>query len=203
MFLTRDSDDCRGCSLSFKDIRTPDFADTLVLPKGEKSGGSLEISTTGLPFGKKQTLWKITIDEVGDSFAPRVIARIIPGIQTEIVYTLLGYTNLGSYQFPSTITWVSTVYPPTFPVTLVATGMTTVISVDVPDRLEDSTFELDDRQAIVVWDHSQHKFIKTAPQLVPAIRNRNAVRIVLLTMLSLTTLVVTVATAKRFASRRS
>jgi hypothetical protein len=122
VFLSKQSDDCMQCVLRFTDLGSPELTNGLVLPKGQRSNGSLEISMPGLPIGKQPRMWKIALDEAGDSFTPKMIRGVAPGLGVEGVYKLLNYTNLGAYRFPTKIEWTESAYPPTSPPTLLQTG---------------------------------------------------------------------------------
>lgn len=164
LFLTKNSDNCPACLLRFADIVSPDFAKGLILPKGKPSNGLLHISMPGLPLGEKPTSWKIDIDEAGDSFTPKAVTIVIDA-GMEIAYTLLNYTNLGGYQFPTTVKWIASAYPPTSPPTVKSTGVTIVTSVRIPDQIAESVFDLDDeeRAAATVWDSDKRTFSKSGP----------------------------------------
>jgi hypothetical protein len=122
----------------------------------------------GLPLANQPTRWDIVVDGVGDSFTPKTISRVVPGVGAETVYRLLNYTNLGAYQFPTTIEWTESAYPPTSPPSVMSTGITTVISVRMPEQIADSTFRLDEKSAAVVWDSDQRKLTKMPPELARA-----------------------------------
>jgi thiol-disulfide isomerase/thioredoxin len=162
LFLSKNSDDCPGCLLRFVDIVSPDFAKGLILPKGQPSNGLLHISMPGLPLAKKPTSWKIDMDEAGDSFTPKAVTYIIEagGVLT---FTLLNYTNLGGYQFPTAIKCVQTTYPPTTLPTVITESITTVTYARIPDKVADSVFNLDDEEksAATVWDSDQNKSVKS------------------------------------------
>ena len=164
MFLTKHPDDCMVCVLRFTDIAASEFAKGLTLPTGQKSEGLLEISMPGLLLGKQPTIWKIAMDEGGDSFTPRMITMVVPGGRIEVVNKFLNYTNLGAYQFPSRIEWTESSYPPTSPPTLHSTGTVTVISARIPDQIADSVFKLDseEKSAATIWDWDQRNFTKSA-----------------------------------------
>ena len=164
MFRSRQSDDCQSCLLRFADIVAPGFTNGLILPKGKESRGLLHTSVPGPPRGKQPTLWSIGIDETGDSFTPKVISWVAPGLGFEVIYRLLNYTNLGTYRFPSTIEWTASAYPLAGSPSLLATGMTRVISVRVPERVAGSTFQLDEESAERIWDSDQRRFTKSAPR---------------------------------------
>ena len=162
MFLTKHSDDCPTCLLRFSDLVSPDFAKGLILPKGQESNGLLHISIPGLPLGKKPTSWNIDLAEAGDSFTPETVTLVIEAGE-EIVWRLLNYTNVGGYPFPARIEMTGCAYPPTSPPTLMSTGTVTVISARIPDRIPDSTFNLDEEEkaAATVWDRDQNKTTKS------------------------------------------
>jgi thiol-disulfide isomerase/thioredoxin len=164
MFLTTHSDECLPCMLRFTDLLAGEFANGFILPKGERSEGLLEISIPGLPLVKEATKWKIVIDEDGDSFAPKTISQVAPGARSQIVYTLLNYTNLGPYQLPTRIQSVMSSYPPTSPPTVLSTGTVTLISARIPDQVANSVFNLEteEKSAAVVWDSDQGNFTKSA-----------------------------------------
>jgi hypothetical protein len=159
-FLTRQSDDCRTCILSFRDIRNPDFCRAEALPEATRSGGALEFTLPGLPLAKQPTLWKVVMDERGDSFTPKAVHRVLPGLKQELVYNLLDYTNLSGYWFPRTVTWICR--STSSPTTLFMTGIVTVVSASIPEHLDDSIFEVDESHARTVWDATQHMFISPA-----------------------------------------
>jgi thiol-disulfide isomerase/thioredoxin len=164
LFLTSNSDDCRPCMLRFTDVISPEFANGLIVPAGQRSNGWFEISMPGHPLGKQPTAWKITIDEASDAFTPRMITQIAPGDGTEEVWKLLNYTNLGPYQFPTRIECAVSVYPPTSPPTLRLTDTVTMISVRIPDQIADSVFKLEDEEksAATVWNWDQKAFTKSS-----------------------------------------
>ena len=197
LFLSKNSDDCPACLLRFSDIAAPDFAKGLILPEGQRSNGALRISMPGRPIGKKPTLWKIDIDETGDSFTPKAV-NIIIYAGGEIAYTLLNYTNLGGYEFPTTVKWISTTYPPTSPPTVRSTGITTVSSVGIPEDIPASTFEIDETPAAVVWDADHKKLTKMAPALVSYGAKWNLRRQIIMAILLLTAISLPILAVKRF-----
>jgi hypothetical protein len=163
MFLTKHSDNCLGCVLRSTEIASGEIAKGLTLPKGQKADGLVEISLPGLPLWKQPTTWKITMDEKGDSFTPKIITWIAPGGRVQLVNRLLNYTNLGAYQFPSRIESTMISYPPTTPPTLLSTVTVTVTSARIAGQTTDSGFRLDRaEQAAVVWDWDRKNFIKSA-----------------------------------------
>jgi hypothetical protein len=121
----------------------------------------------------------------------------------ETVYELLDYTNLGAYQFPRVIAWRTSTYPETFPTTLLATGTVTMVSVRVPEQIPDSTFELDEKSVVTVWDWDQRKLTKVGPRSVTYSAHRGAAMYILLSMILMTVLLVWISNSKRFASRHS
>jgi hypothetical protein len=78
----------------------------------------------------------------------------------------------------------------------------TVISAHIPAQIADSTFELDDAQAAVVWDWNQRKLTKMAPELAKVQTANRTARIVLLLMILFTTVIFLIVVAKRSASKR-
>jgi hypothetical protein len=181
------------------------FVKVYQIPKEQKSDGLLEISVPGLPFGKQPTTWKIAIDEVGDSFTPKMVRWIAPGRRLENVYEFLDYTNLGGYQFPSRIEWVTRSYPATSPPTLLATGTVTLISARIPDEIADSTFNLDneEKKAAVVWDWDQRKLTKSAPQLAKIKVVNRTTKMCLILMMLFSTGIVLWITVKKFAKDKA
>ena len=175
MFFWRQSDDYLGCKLRFTDIGRADFAKGLVLREGQESGGLIHISVPGLPLGKQSTLWSIAVDEKGDSFTPRSITRTIPGLGQEVAYKLLSYTNVGKYQFPTAVAWTASAYTPTSSPCVTSTGMITLASIRIPERVPSSTFQLDEGSAAVIWNSDQGKLTKSGPpsEACPAYRRLN------------------------------
>jgi hypothetical protein len=163
MFLSRVSDDCPSCTLRFSDVVAPDFTNGLMLPRGQESDGLLHISMPGHILVKQPTLWSICIDKTGESFTPRVIRWAIPGGAQETIYKLLNYTNVGTYQFPATIAWTASSYPPTSPPSVIATGMTTLVSIRMPKQVAGSAFLLNEDSAVRIWDSDQKTFTKSGP----------------------------------------
>jgi len=174
MFLTKHSDDCIVCALHFTDLVS--MTDVPTLPKGQWSGGVIELSVGGLSLMKQPTTWRIALDETSDSFTPKTISQVVFGQKREVLYKLLNYTNLGAYQFPARIEHIETSYPPTSPPTVLSTGLVTVVSALIPDQIEESVFRLDsqEKSAAVIWDWDQRKLIRSAPRAhVPAKTVRN------------------------------
>jgi hypothetical protein len=173
MFLAKHSDDCLNCLLRFTDIASPAFAKGLILPKAQPSNGVLHISMPGLPLAKKPTSWKIDIDESGDAFTPKAVTIIIDA-GGQIAYTLLNYTNLGGYQFPTRIEWVYSSYPPTSPPTVKSTGITTVTAARIPEQIADSVFNLDDEEqsAETIWDADKKQLTKSGPPSEACLQKR-------------------------------
>jgi hypothetical protein len=163
MFLSQQSDKCLSCKLRFADVVAADFAQGMILPNGKESNGLIHVAAPGLPLGNQPTLWSISVDETGDSFTPRSIIRTIPGFGQQAAYTLLGYTNLGEYKFPTTIAWSASGYSGTSSPSLLSTGMITVVSMRVPEHVPDATFQLDEELAVTIWDSDQGKFTKSGP----------------------------------------
>jgi len=163
MFLSRVSDDCPSCALRFSDVVAPDFTNGLILPRGQESEGLLHISMPGHILMKQPTLWSIGIDKTGESFTPRTIRWAIPGGGEETIYKLFNYTNVGTYQFPATIAWTASSYPPTSSQGVIATGMTTLVSIRMPEQVAGSVFQLNEDSAVTVWDWDQKSFTKSGP----------------------------------------
>jgi hypothetical protein len=203
MFLTRQSDECGPCMLRFTDIISDKWTNGFVLPSGQLSGDLLEISMPGLRLNKQATIWKITIDKAGDSFSPKMIRTVAPGVEHEVVYRFLNYTNLRTYQFPTKIEWARSSYPPSSPPTVLATGLVTVISARIPDQIADSVFRLDgeEKSAATIYNWEQRKLTKTDPKLAAVQARRSTARNVLLSLLLLTALVIPILAGKKFASK--
>jgi len=204
MFLTTHSDDCLPCTLQPASLVSPDFKNTLVLPKGKRSDQLIEISIPGLNLAQKPTTWEIAIDETGTSFVPKVIRWITPGANSEMVQHLLNYTNLGSYHFPTRIEWTMSAYPPTSPPTVISTGTVAVIVARIPDQIADSVFRLDEEEksAAVVWDWKQRKLTKMAPELAKIEATHGNVKIALLIVM-FATMVGVAFVAKRFSAKNT
>lgn len=168
-FLGKSFDGHRLDILRFTDITSNGFAKGFSLPAGQKTNGLLEISIPGHPVMGQPTSWRVTIDEVGDSFTPKSIEHIFPARKIEVISRLLNYTNLGTYQFPSRIEWAETSYPPTSPPTLHSSGTVTLISARIPDQLADSVFELkgEEESADSIWDWSENNFVRVAAGYQP------------------------------------
>jgi len=162
MFLPRGSYKYGPHALRFTDIRSDTLTKGFLLPTGQSSTGLLEISFSApLSSGTEPLTWKVTIDEAGDSFTPKAITQSSPG--SEIVYRLLNYTNLGTFQFPTRIEWSHTLYPRTAPPQLFQTGLVTVITARIPGQIADSMFRLDseEKAATVVYNADEKYFTKS------------------------------------------
>ncbi len=162
--------------LNFTDITAGDFPKDIALPPGQKTNGMLVITVprsfrmpvVGPPgtlpdevqWTNVPTICKISFDETAAGFAPKSIETILPafGSNTVSMTRLLDYTNLGAYQFPSRVEWVSAPlpYPPTTPPTLWTTGVVTLVSARIPDQVPDSVFQLksEEEAAEWIWDSS-------------------------------------------------
>jgi thiol-disulfide isomerase/thioredoxin len=160
LFLSRMSDDCLGGSLRFVDLRSPDVMNGLILPEAQSTNGVLKVSFPGLPLNGVNQLWNITMD-VGDAdFTPRTISNIShAGGDLEQVFTLLDYTNLGAFRFPTKTAYSISSLPTNnlLPPTLAATGMISVVSVRIPAQLPDSAFQLDETKASRIWNTGETK----------------------------------------------
>jgi hypothetical protein len=163
-FLTKLTDDGRMHILRFTDIISEEFTKGFALPTGLRTNGLLEITIPGLPAGGQTTLWKIAIDESGDSFTPKSVESICPGRGIQSVSKLLDYTNLGAYQFPSRIEWAESSYTPTSPPTSLSSGTVTLISARISEQTTDSDFELksEEKLADSIWDWAQKNFVRVA-----------------------------------------
>jgi hypothetical protein len=161
MFLSRQSDDCPSCTLRFADLAAPSVTSGLTIAKAKRYGGRLEVAFPGLPLGKQPTVWTVSIEESGNAFSPTTIHRAIPGFGQEVTYKLLSYTNLGAYRFPARIEWAASASSPTSSPSIVATGMTRVLSMQIPQQVSDSTFQLDEKSAATIWDVDEHRFTKS------------------------------------------
>jgi hypothetical protein len=179
MFLEKHSDDCPSCPLRFTDIASPDFARGLILPKAQQSNGLLHIFMPGLPLANKPTSWKIDMEEAGDSFTPRAVTHVIEG-GGQLTYTLLNYTNLGGYRFPTRIECVNSSYPPTSPPTVESTGVTTITSVRIPAQIPDSVFNLHDEEqtAETIWDADEKQLTKSGPPSEACLQKRRLKEVV-------------------------
>lgn len=204
MFLTKNSDHCKLCMLRFVDVVSGSFTN-VALPVGKNSDDLVEISMPGTLWNTQPTIWKIDLNQVGDSFTPKTITFTVPSMHYETVNRLLNYTNLGAYEFPSRLEWVTSSYPPTVPPTILSTGLVVLISARMPDNITDSTFRLDDERklAATVWDWNHNTFTKTAPNLVKAQSQSSFVRNTLLLILFITAVVpIVVVVAKKLTARR-
>jgi hypothetical protein len=163
LFLSSDSDDCPACHLRFTELRSPDRLNGLILPEAESSNGALHLSFPGLPRNGVNQLCNITIDDADPDFTPRTISNISYASRDDIcfetIYTLSDYTILGAYHFPTKIAY-SIFETPTnnlLAPTLAGTSMGTVVSVKIPTQIHDSTFRLDESEALHVWNHGETK----------------------------------------------
>ena len=204
LFLTKHSDACLPCILRSTDLTSSEFAKGRVLPNGIATNGLVEMSISGLNFWKQPTSWKIAIAQNDDSFSPIRIAWIAPGAKAEFIYKLLSYTNVVGYRFPTRIEWVESVYPPTSPPTILETGMVSVLSVNIPEKIQDSLFNLDGttNSATVIWDSSQRNFIRSSPRVTEIVGRSHITRVILLLMLFTTVIApIVLVIAKRFKRR--
>jgi hypothetical protein len=87
-----------------------------------------------------------------------------PAMTSLFIYKLLSYTNVGTYQFPATIAWTASAYTPTSSPGVIATGMTTLVSLRMPEQVAGSTFQLDEESALTIWDWEQGKLTKSGPK---------------------------------------
>jgi|GEM_PF-2950166 len=154
--------------LNFTAITSGQVAKDFALPEGQVTNGAFEITLPGASIRNKPTTWKITIDETGVDFAPKLIEHIFPASGSEVAMRLLNYTNLGAYQFPARVEWAEIRLPLTIPPTVNSTGVLTLVSARIPERVSDSVFELksEEEQADSIWDW-EHGFVKVAPSYAP------------------------------------
>lgn len=166
MFLSKNGDDCPLCLLRSTDLASNGFGNGITLPAGQTAGDQIEFSLAGARNFKQDTTWVVSLDKEGDAFTPRTIQLILPATTNTIVRTLLDYTNLGAYQFPTRIAWTLSPFPPTSPPTVQMTGMVTVVSARIPEQIADSVFKLDseEKSAAVVWDWDKKGFTKSPPR---------------------------------------
>jgi cytochrome c biogenesis protein CcmG, thiol:disulfide interchange protein DsbE len=164
LFLSQESDDCRGCGLRFTDLKSPDILNGLVLPDAEESNGMLHVSFPGLPLNGTNLFWHITIDNADPGFMPRSIAKTGCASGTlhyayETTYTLSDYTNLGAYHFPTKIAFSTFELPTNILLApkLASTGLVTMVSVKMPTHVPDSTFQLDESKALHIWNNGETK----------------------------------------------
>lgn len=206
MFLTRYSDSCKMCMLRFKDVISLRSAQVVLPPAQGISDGSIEISLRGQPVGKAPTTWRITLDEVEDSFTPKLIKFLAPGARYQVATKLLNYTNLGPYRFPTRMEMTTSTYPPTSPLTLVSTGSVVVVSARILDKIPDSALRLDEQEvsAKAIWDWDRHKLTRMAPELVRLQRKNYTAKIVLLLIFFATVAIPAIMAiqARKSASKR-
>lgn len=164
MFLTKDSDKCKGCILRFADIIHQGPANTLIPTATDISDGMITISIAGLPYKGSPVMWKVVMDAEGDSFTPKLITVEVSG-KYEKICKLLDYTNFGNYCFPSRMEWAESLLGAS--PALLANGTVTLVSASIPDRLDDSVFTLEDEEktANVIWNRDQKKLIKEGPRI--------------------------------------
>jgi cytochrome c biogenesis protein CcmG/thiol:disulfide interchange protein DsbE len=162
LFLSRASDDCTRCNLRFTDLRSPNILNGLILPDAQSSNGVLHLSFPGLPLLGSNQLWSIALDVADPDFKPRSISRTIYGgsrspFNFEATYILSGYTNVGAHSFPTKLAFRVLDVPTNkllLP-TLDSTGMVTLVSVRIPTQIPDSTFQLDESEALGIWNVGQ------------------------------------------------
>ena len=205
MFLTKRSDQCKLCMLRFVDVGSASFTNGLVMPAGIKSGGLVKFSMPGVRWNTQPTTWTIIMNQAGKALTPKTITFTVPGLHYETINHLLNYTNLGTYEFPSKIEWVTYAYPPTIRPTILSTGLVSLISAREPDKLADSTFRLgaEKKSATTVWNWDHDAFTKTAPKLINAEAHSRIVRNILLFILFITAVApVIIIVVKKLAVRK-
>ena len=164
LFLSRESDDCRGCGLRFTDLKSPDILNGLILPDAETSNGVFHLSFPGLPRNGVNQLWNITMDAADPDFTPRTISNISYADgqspdDIETVYTLSDYTKIGAFHFPKKIA-CSTFNASTNKLlapTLSSTGLVTMVSFKMPAQIPNSAFRLDESKASRIWNTGETK----------------------------------------------
>jgi hypothetical protein len=204
-FLSKDSDQCKGCRLMFNAIISDNFLDGVNLTNVEKNGDLLQISFPGRNVDGRATTWKIIMGNSGDQFTPQSITRIIPreGEQTCNFET---YTNLvininsnGVPQmltFPSVISYSATAYS-AIPSGVVLTGLTTVVSARIPEQIPDSTFRLDENLAKIIWSADKKDAIKGKPILKANEAKKTMAKMFVLSMFVITSVVFAILLIRR------
>lgn len=204
MFLTKWSEQCKLCMMRFVDVDSDSFTNGLVLPTAKKTEGLIKFSMPGVPWNNQPTTWTIVMNEAGDSFTPEMITFTVPGLHYETITRLLNYTNLGAYEFPSKIEWITSSYPTTVPPTTLSTGSVILMSARMPDNITDSAFGHDEEKklATTIWDWNTNTFTRISPALTNANARTGTVRYALLAILFITAVVpIVVVVAKKLTAK--
>ncbi len=205
MFLSKDSDQCKGCRLMFSAIYSDDFLKGINLTNVEKNGNLLKISVPGLNVDGRATTWEIIMEDSGEQFTPQSITRIVP-MEGENTYKFLTYYNLNlniksngvleTISFPSVISYSAIAYS-AMPPGIVLTGLTTVVSASIPDQIPDSTFRLDEKTAKIIWSADTKDAIKGKPILIAYEAKNRMAKIIVLSMFIITSVFFSILLIRR------
>lgn len=150
--------------LRFVDLRDPEILRGLILPEGVSSNGMVDLSFAGLPRGAAKQVWSMTIDDDKADFRPRKISLFSysgdrSNMDFESTCLLSDYTNAGAYHFPSRIAYSDLRLPTNnlLPPTLTLTGLVTLVSFKILERMPEATFRLDESKAPKIWNRGAFK----------------------------------------------
>ncbi len=198
MFLSYDSDSCRGCRLKPNDIYLSNLLDRFQVNAVSKTNKCLTFVVPGLVNDGHETSWRVTMASEGEEFLPNQIEYIIPGEAT-VIYNFLAYTNLpitdslsgpfNTIHIPCTIAYKAWSYSAPTHSSLTLTGLTTVVSINSPRNVPDSAFTIDTSAAKVIWSADTGKVSKGSDVLKKNRQHLDKVRFVVLTTLCLLTII--------------
>jgi hypothetical protein len=137
---------------------SPAILGQIDLTNVQREGSFYKITTFGGPIDGKTTIWQTFLNTFASEFMPAKIIEIVPG-EAQVTYLLSDYTNFQSFWFPGTVSHKAGPYPPTS-VGDVLAETTTVVSVAYPINLTESTFELDNNQAKIIWNDDRQQVVK-------------------------------------------
>lgn len=133
------------------------------------SNGVLEVTFAGLQLEGKTQYWSIVLDAHRTEYEPRLIKRVIAG-SAIMEFVFESHTNVtiwsdgqrtGSITIPLAFSYSGAELKGGEPVPVLR-GRTELVSVRVPKELPASLFQVDEANALYVWDRDLNKPVKTA-----------------------------------------
>ena len=199
VFLSKESDDCKGCRIRFTDVLSSSIASQVNLTNIQERNGFYEITVPGGRIDKKLTSWRISLAQSATNFTPKAIVRVVPG-EAEVVYSFDNYTNVKNFWFPQSISYSAHAHS-NITASDTLTGKTTVVSVTMPTNIPDSTFRLDEKQAKTIWNNDRQQIIKN-DRVDETLESRKIARLIILFMMVVSTIIGCVLLIRNFKSAK-
>lgn len=195
VFLSKESDECKPCRIWWDDVASGNALTNLSYKGSILSNGLLEVTFAGLQLEGKTQYWSIVLDAQGTGFEPRLIKRVIA--DTAIMeFVFESYTNVTIWSdnqrpvlitIPLAFSYSGVELAGGKPVPVLR-GRTELVSVRVPKDLPATLFQVEDANALFVWDRDQNKLVKTAGPYALVQKKISRVRLAVLVTMVLVSL---------------